>query len=93
MVTESALPGEPPPTGTLCFHDRRTTIGIRTARYSLIVNRSGPDKLYDLLVDPLQNHNAYPHRSYRPVRRALLEVGAKCATVAAPSAESLSRTS
>jgi hypothetical protein len=71
VVTESALPGEPEPAPG--FDDRRTTIGIRTARYSLIVNRAGPDELYDLAVDPLQNHNAYRDRSYRSVRRVLLE--------------------
>ena len=72
VVTESALPGEPQPAPG--FDDRRTAIGIRTARYSLIVNRSGPDELYDLALDPLQNHNAYREPSYRSVRRVLLEV-------------------
>ena len=70
MVTESALPGEPQPAPG--FDDRRSTIGIRTARYSLIVNRSGPDELYDLAIDPLQKHNAYRDRSYRSIRGALL---------------------
>jgi len=72
VVTESATPGRRQPSPG--FSDRRSAIGIRTAQYSLIVNRSGPDELYDLASDPLQDENVYSELSYRPVRRVLLKV-------------------
>ena len=75
VVTESALPGRRRPAPG--FPDRRSTIGIRTAQYSLIVNRSGPDELYDLAVDAFENRNVFRDPAYRPVRRALLEVWAE----------------
>lgn len=56
------------------FDDRRTTIGVRTARYSYIDNRSGRDELYDLKRDPVQERNVVGDDDYRPVRRLLREV-------------------
>ncbi len=85
MVTESALPGGRRPVPL--FNDRRTAIGLRTARYSYTVNRAGLDELYDLAVDPLQNHNKIEAPSYRPARRLLHDVWSSCATAAAASAE------
>ena len=52
----------------------RTSIGVRTARYSLIRARTGEHELYDLLRDPLENHSVYHRHSYRKVRRALERV-------------------
>ncbi|GAB6987673.1 sulfatase family protein [Nocardioides pyridinolyticus] len=72
VVTESALPGGRRPVPL--FNDRRTAIGLRTARYSYTVNRAGLDELYDLAVDPLQNHNKIEAPSYRPARRLLHDV-------------------
>lgn len=56
------------------FDDRRTTIGVRTARYSYIDNRAGLDELYDLWRDPVQEHNVIGDPDYRPVRRMLRDV-------------------
>lgn len=69
VVTESALPGRH--RRAPGFNDRRTAIGLRTARYSYIVNRGALDELYDLVTDPLQNHNRIHSRALRPARRAL----------------------
>jgi arylsulfatase A-like enzyme len=52
----------------------RTTIGVRTARYSLIRLRTGENELYDLLRDPLENHNVWGARRYRDTRRELMAV-------------------
>jgi N-acetylglucosamine-6-sulfatase len=52
----------------------RTTIGVRTARYSLIRLRTGENELYDLQRDPLENHNVWHARKYRHVRRELVAV-------------------
>jgi N-acetylglucosamine-6-sulfatase len=70
VVTESATPGDLPRVHG--FHDARTAIGLRTYRYSLMVNRRGGDELYDLARDPLENHNVFRASRYRPVRRVLL---------------------
>ena len=53
------------------FKDRRVAIGIRTARYSYIRNRTGEHELYDLVRDPLQNRNVYKKKSYRDDRDRL----------------------
>ena len=91
VLTESAWPGRLPQADG--FDDRRTTIGIRTARYSMIRNRTELDELYDLRVDPLQNRNVYGDPSYREIRRDLLETwtrtrncaGAGCRVALPPS--------
>lgn len=72
VVTESALPGGRRPVPL--FNDRRSAIGLRTARFSYTVNRAGLDELYDLAVDPLQNQNKIGDPSYRSVRRQLHDV-------------------
>lgn len=54
------------------FSDPRTSIGVRTARYSYIRARSGEDELYDLLRDPLQQRNVHGRPGYATVERALL---------------------
>jgi arylsulfatase A-like enzyme len=52
----------------------RTSIGVRTARYSLIRSRTGENELYDLWRDPLQNHNVWRAGAYRQARRQLVAV-------------------
>ncbi len=56
------------------FTDIRTAIGVRTARFSLLRNRSGQHELYDLKRDPLQNINLYGDPRYRNDRRRLENV-------------------
>lgn len=56
------------------FDDRRSYIGVRTARYSYIRNRAGKDELYDLWADPRQQRNVIARRSYRGARTALSAV-------------------
>ncbi|MDP3892221.1 sulfatase/phosphatase domain-containing protein, partial [Nocardioides sp.] len=68
VVTESAIPGKRRST----FSAGRTSIGLRTARYSLILNKRGRHELYDLLSDPLQNTNVFRDASHRAVRARLL---------------------
>ncbi len=55
------------------FDDARTAIGVRTARYSMLLYRNGAE-LYDLVDDPAQNGNRWRVEAYRPVRRALRHV-------------------
>jgi hypothetical protein len=55
------------------FDDVRTAIGVRTARYSMLVYRNGAE-LYDLVEDPLENRSRWDDRDYRFVRRALRQV-------------------
>lgn len=69
VVDESAVPGRLP--RVRGFDDVRTSIGLRTARYSLMVNRREGDELYDLARDPLENHNVIHSARYLPVRRLL----------------------
>ncbi|HVK29204.1 MAG TPA: sulfatase-like hydrolase/transferase [Nocardioides sp.] len=52
------------------FTDRRTSIGIRTARFSFTRYRDGGE-LYDLLLDPRQDRNAYDDPAYAAVRATL----------------------
>jgi len=53
------------------FDDPRTSVGLRTARYSYTRYRNGFEELYDLATDPLQNSNKASVDSYRLVRREL----------------------
>ncbi|HEU5038112.1 MAG TPA: sulfatase [Nocardioides sp.] len=69
VVTESGTPGRLPHVPG--FDDKRTAIGLRTARFSYIVNRREGNELYDLLEDPLENRNVYNSPSYRTARRQL----------------------
>jgi N-acetylglucosamine-6-sulfatase len=55
------------------FDDPRTAIGVRTARYSMLIYRNGAE-LYDLVEDPLENQNRWDDRDYRAVRRVLRDV-------------------
>ncbi len=55
------------------FTDVRTSIGVRTARYSLLLYRNGAE-LYDLVKDPLQMRSRWKSAKYRKVRRALRRV-------------------
>jgi N-acetylglucosamine-6-sulfatase len=75
VLTEAGTPGNLPPVPG--FDDARTAIGIRTARYSYIVNRRGSDELYDLLTDPLENQNVILDKDYSEVRLLLEEVWAE----------------
>ncbi|WP_182526726.1 sulfatase family protein [Nocardioides dongkuii] len=56
------------------FAGPRTSIGVRTGRYSYVRNRAGTHELYDLWRDPLQLRNVYGERSYRADQRLLQEV-------------------
>jgi hypothetical protein len=71
VVTENGIPGDSLPDVT-GFDDVRTMIGLRTARYSLMVNRRGRDELYDLASDPLEDRNVFRDADYRAVREELL---------------------
>ena len=51
--------------------DARTSIGLRTPRYSFSLHRTGESELYDLLTDPAQNRNVYDDPAYRAVRAQL----------------------
>lgn len=55
------------------FDDVRTAIGVRTPGYSMLLYRNGAE-LYDLVKDPLENHNRWHDRSYRRIRRELRAV-------------------
>jgi arylsulfatase A-like enzyme len=52
----------------------RTSIGVRTPRYSLIRHRTGENELYDLRRDPLENQNVWRAKRYRHIRRELVAV-------------------
>jgi N-acetylglucosamine-6-sulfatase len=51
----------------------RSSIGLRTARYSFTRYRNGSGELYDLAVDPNQLENLYSSRYHRAVRRELTD--------------------
>ena len=53
-------PGEP-----------RSSIGLRTPRYSFTLYKTGAGELYDLLVDPVENSNKFRDPTYRDVRAQL----------------------
>ena len=69
------------------FTDRRSSIGIRTSRYSFTRYRDGGE-LYDLLLDPRQDRNVYDDPAYAAVRATMDELwtrlkdcrGASCRT-------------
>jgi arylsulfatase A-like enzyme len=75
------------------FDDVRTAIGIRTARYSMLLYRNGSE-LFDLSTDPLQNHSVWRSDDYRAARRSLRAVweemkdcrGAECRQAVLPEA-------
>lgn len=69
VLTESALPGRRPG-----WSMGRTSVGIRTSRYSLILNGPWSHELYDLVADPLQARNVYADPSYLQARLQLREV-------------------
>ncbi|HWJ08379.1 MAG TPA: sulfatase-like hydrolase/transferase, partial [Nocardioides sp.] len=50
------------------FTDRRSSIGIRTSRYSFTRYRDGGGELYDLLLDPRQDRNVYADPDHAAVR-------------------------
>lgn len=50
------------------FTDRRSSIGIRTSRYSYTRYRDGGGELYDLLLDPRQDRNAWADPDHAEVR-------------------------
>ncbi|QSR27138.1 hypothetical protein CFH99_16075 [Nocardioides aromaticivorans] len=52
------------------FTDRRSSIGIRTSRYSFTRYRDGGE-LYDLLLDPRQDRNVYADPAYAAVRATM----------------------
>ncbi|WP_127480465.1 sulfatase family protein [Nocardioides pantholopis] len=56
------------------FSGPRSSIGVRTARYSLIRSRTGEHELYDLLTDPLQQRNVVRDPAYAVVLRDLEKV-------------------
>lgn len=74
------------------FRGPRTSIGIRTARYSYIRNRTDEHELYDLKRDPLQQDNVYGRPGHAAVERALRRVwwrtrdcaGAECRVALPP---------
>ena len=51
----------------------RTSIGLRTARYSFTLYRDGQGELYDLLTDPAENNSQFKNPTYADVRAALTE--------------------
>jgi N-acetylglucosamine-6-sulfatase len=53
------------------FTDARTSVGLRTPRYSYTRYDNGEGELYDLYVDPAQMENVYDNASYKTVRNAL----------------------
>ena len=75
------------------FTDARTTIGIRTASYKLIVDESGTVELYDLDVDPNELDSVAADPEYRAVRSELIRLwrkykdcaGAACSVPLPPS--------
>ncbi len=52
------------------FTDRRSSIGVRTSRYSFTRYRNGGE-LYDLLLDPRQDRNVYADPDYAAVRASM----------------------
>jgi N-acetylglucosamine-6-sulfatase len=69
ILTESAIPGR-----TAGWSMGRTSVGVRTSRYSLILNGPWSHELYDLVLDPLQDRNVYGEPAYAETRRRLREI-------------------
>jgi N-acetylglucosamine-6-sulfatase len=55
------------------FTDPRTSIGLRTPRYSFTIYQNGEGELYDLVTDPAEMNNQYNQPAYREIRNALTE--------------------
>lgn len=53
------------------FHDARTSIGVRTSRWSYHRHRNGAVELYDLVKDPRQLRSRHDDPDYAQVRREL----------------------
>jgi N-acetylglucosamine-6-sulfatase len=92
-VLDEATHGEGRGARSPGFRGPRTSIGIRTARYSYIRNRTGEHELYDLARDPLQLENVHGQAAYVTAERALLGVwwrtrncaGGECRVALPPS--------
>ena len=56
------------------FHDARTTIGVRTARWKYVRYVDGDAELYDLDRDPAEMTNRYDDPAYATVRADLAAV-------------------
>jgi N-acetylglucosamine-6-sulfatase len=83
--------------GDLWTDDPRSSIGLRTARYSMTIYRTGFRELYDLTADPAQDRNVAADPTYTAIMAALTEhwkaikdcAGAECSR---PLAKSLAAT-
>jgi arylsulfatase A-like enzyme len=53
------------------FDDPRSSIGLRTPRYSFSIYQNGEGELYDLVSDPAEMQNRYNDPAYRGVRSDL----------------------
>lgn len=76
VLTESALPGRTPG-----WSMGRTSVGVRTSQYSLILNGPWTNELYDLVADPMQERNVYSDPAYAEARlqlRAVVEEMQDC---------------
>ena len=76
VVTEaiSTVGGKKTEFGWFPRGDKRTSVGLRTPRYSFTVYRDGQGELYDLKADPAQMDNYYRDRSYGQVRADLSQM-------------------
>jgi arylsulfatase A-like enzyme len=72
VVTEAyrSTPAERTAAG---FDDPRSSIGLRTPRYSFSLYQNGEGELYDLLRDPAEMQNRYSDPAYLDVRSELTE--------------------
>ena len=71
IVTEAISTSGP---STAAWTGPRTSIGLRTARYSYTRYRNGQVELYDMVADPLQLASVHADPDYRSVRRTLRTV-------------------
>lgn len=62
------------PPGGAPFEDARGAIGVRTARYKLILYVDGSTELYDLATDPNELTGLQDDPAYDEIERGLLEV-------------------
>ncbi|CAB4948336.1 unannotated protein [freshwater metagenome] len=69
VLTESAIPGR-----AAGWSKGRTSVGVRTSQYSLILNGPWSNELYDLVADPLQEHNVYADPAHAAARQQLRDV-------------------
>ena len=70
-IADHAAPGGTRAARARGFHDPRTTIGLRTARYKLIRWASGAIELYDLNRDPNELRNVARDPRYTDLRGQL----------------------